>query len=265
MRKTIDCFIYNGEEQILDLRFRELNSAVDEFWIIESPFTFTGIPKNLKFEKQASSRNWPTAKIKYFIYASTPTLGDPWTNEFNQRNLMGSFTETCAPSDLLLYSDVDEIPKSEAIQRAKSDSKIDRFGFEMSTFYLKLNYKLIEPAVIASSVCTVGFSKRDLELHTVNQLRTGIRDRTLAAEIYKTSGWHFSYMMTEEHIEEKIKAFSHQEFNKPEILNKISIKKILENKEDLLSRDGFKFDFCSLDELPKTVRENTFEYRNLLH
>jgi beta-1,4-mannosyl-glycoprotein beta-1,4-N-acetylglucosaminyltransferase len=87
----------------------------------------------------------------------------------------------------------------------------------------------------------------------------------LAAEIYKTSGWHFSYMMTEEHIEEKIKAFSHQEFNKPEILNKISIKKILENKEDLLSRDGFKFDFCSLDELPKTVRENTFEYRNLLH
>lgn len=265
MRKTIDCFIYNGEDQILDLRFRELNSVVDEFWIIESPFTFTGITKNLKFEQQTLNRNWPTAKIKYFIYSSTPALGDPWTNEFNQRNFMASMTESCAPGDLLLYSDVDEIPKSEAIQKAKSDRKIELFGFEMSTFYLKLNYKLIEPAVFASSVCTVGFSKRDLKLHTVNQLRTGIRDRSIAAEIYGNSGWHFSYIMTEEEIKEKIKAFSHQEFNNPEILDKISVRRILENREDLLSRDGFKFDFCSLDELPKSIREHTFEYRNLLH
>ena len=72
MRKVIDAILYNGEENIFDLRIQELNSVVDEFWIIEGNCTFTGQPKDLVFEDQAHLRKWPMSKIKYFPFRPPP-------------------------------------------------------------------------------------------------------------------------------------------------------------------------------------------------
>ena len=49
MRKVIDCVLYNGEDDIFDLRIQELSLVVDEFWVIEGNYTFTGIAKELSF------------------------------------------------------------------------------------------------------------------------------------------------------------------------------------------------------------------------
>jgi beta-1,4-mannosyl-glycoprotein beta-1,4-N-acetylglucosaminyltransferase len=49
--KVYDCFLFHDELRILRLRFEELDSAVDYFVLVESPFTFTGLPKPLHFEQ----------------------------------------------------------------------------------------------------------------------------------------------------------------------------------------------------------------------
>ena len=40
--KIIDCFIYNNEDLILDLRLNTLDQYVDKFVIVESKFNHSG-------------------------------------------------------------------------------------------------------------------------------------------------------------------------------------------------------------------------------
>lgn len=265
-RKVVDAFLYNGEEEILDLRIEVLNSVVDEFWIIESNRTFTGQLKHLVFETQSSSQNWPIQKIKYFPYL--PSLeeisNNPWENEFAQRNYLSKIIDTCSQFDLIIFSDVDEIPAPEAVQIAREMGSSNFFGFEMSTHYLKFNFAFVEPSVLATSVCTIGFSKPSLALHSPNDLRVGIRNRSINAEILNNGGWHFSYMMNEDLIKAKIKSFSHQEFNTKQVLDSISIKRTLRNNEDLFFRPGYKWGVVSLKNLPKPVRSNPKKYSKFL-
>ena len=103
MRKVIDAVLYNGEKDMLDLRIQELNSAVDEFWIIEGNCTFTGASKNLVFEDQTQQSNWPMQKVKYFPFLphSSAISDDPWVNEFAQRNYIGTLLNQCNPEDLI--------------------------------------------------------------------------------------------------------------------------------------------------------------------
>jgi len=266
MRKVIDAVLYNGEKDMLDLRIQELNPVVDEFWIIEGNCTFTGASKNLVFKDQIQQSNWPMQKVKYFPYLPHPSTisDDPWVNEFAQRNYIGTLLGQCNPENLILYSDVDEIPRPEAVAAARIDIWSNFFGFEMSTHYLKFNFQMIEPSVLANSVCTIGFSRKHLDLHSANNLRIGIRNRSIEARILENGGWHFSYMMNEEQIRNKIRSFSHQEFNTPEFLENISVQRTLVNKEDLLLRDGFIWDFSPTNKLPKTVRNNPRKYREHL-
>ena len=266
MRNVIDAVLYNGEKDLLDLRILELNSVVDEFWIIEGNYTFTGTSKNLVFKDQIQQSNWPMAKINYFPFLPSPSTisVDPWVNEFAQRNYIGTLLSQCNPADLILYSDVDEIPRPESVAAASMDIWSNYFGFEMSTHYLKFNFQMIEPSVLANSVCTIGFSSKHLDLHSANNLRIGIRNRSIEARILENGGWHFSYMMNETQISNKISSFSHQEFNTPEFTRSISVKRTLDNKEDLFLRDGYTWDYCSVDALPKTIRDNPRKYRKHL-
>ena len=44
--KIFDCFMFFDEEILLDLRLNYLNSYVDEFVIVESPYTHSGEKRN---------------------------------------------------------------------------------------------------------------------------------------------------------------------------------------------------------------------------
>ena len=161
MRKVIDAFLYNGEVTVLDLRFQELDNSVDEFWIFEADYTFTGLSKELKFKNHLKSHAWPLEKIRYFpIYESPGTISeDPWENERFQRNFIGFHIHLCNSEDLIFLSDVDEIPRPEVIAQIRSNTHSEHFGIRMSTHYMKLNFQMIEPSVLPYSVCTVVFHK----------------------------------------------------------------------------------------------------------
>ena len=51
MSKIFDCFLYNGEDNLLNLRFNYLNSHVDYFVIVESCQTFQAKKKNFYLVK----------------------------------------------------------------------------------------------------------------------------------------------------------------------------------------------------------------------
>ena len=45
--KILDCFIYNNEDLILDLRLNLLNNYVDKFIIVEAKFSHSGVEKKI--------------------------------------------------------------------------------------------------------------------------------------------------------------------------------------------------------------------------
>ena len=49
-RKIFDCFLYNGEIDVLEIRLRELAEVVHRFVVVESDTTFSGLRKTLKFD-----------------------------------------------------------------------------------------------------------------------------------------------------------------------------------------------------------------------
>ena len=189
---------------------------------------------------------------------------NPWRNELAQRNYISELICFSNENDLILYSDVDEIPSPEAITEACNATTSEYFGFEMSTHYFRFNYFQVSPKVLARSICTVGFFKSALETHSAEELRHGIRDGSITADVFRSGGWHFSYMMDEEMIKKKIDSFSHQEFNTPEVISNIQIERILDNKEDLFSRPGYQWDLYPMKNLPDEIRKHQFKYAKCL-
>ena len=61
-----DTFMYNGEEDILDIRLHTLDSIVDKFIILESTKSHSLLPRELEFEKQKNRFKQFEDKICYY-------------------------------------------------------------------------------------------------------------------------------------------------------------------------------------------------------
>ena len=109
-----DCFQYFNEEHIANLRFNILNKHVDYFVIVESTVNHQGQKKDLHFkiEKYKKFKN----KIKYIVVDDTPDIikkpheGGESLVEQHQRNSLMKVLNTAKDDDLIILSDVDEIP-----------------------------------------------------------------------------------------------------------------------------------------------------------
>jgi len=77
-------------------------------------------------------------------------------------------------------------------------------------------------------------------------LANSIRDNTPIKNI-ENGGWHFSYFGTPEFISNKIKNFSHQEFNSPEYTDVENIQRRIDMNTDVYGRDWVKILNCPMD------------------
>jgi beta-1,4-mannosyl-glycoprotein beta-1,4-N-acetylglucosaminyltransferase len=125
--KIFDCFMYFDEEQVLDLRLNVLNHDVDFFVIVESVFNHKGEKRNLLFNIQKFKKF--ENKIIYLIYDKVPDkveciydgdnenekdrkyIMNALYRENEQRNFINEGLKNANNDDLILISDVDEIPK----------------------------------------------------------------------------------------------------------------------------------------------------------
>ena len=107
--KLFDCFMYNNEDLLLELRLNILDKMVFKFIIVESRFDHQGNQKELKFkiEKFKLFQH----KIKYLILDTFPKNLSNWERENYNRNFLSTGLEEAAPDDYIMISDIDEIPK----------------------------------------------------------------------------------------------------------------------------------------------------------
>ena len=259
-----DCFQYFDEDHIVDLRLNILNQYVDYFVISESTKTHQGKIKKLNFDLEKFSKF--KEKIIYVVADYKKEInfenhiGGESPIEQHQRNSLIEGIKNASPEDLIILSDSDEIPDLTKLSEINNKKKFIAFSQKM--FMYKLNLQnLDESGWIGSRI-----SKKK-NIKTMQKLRNlkfkdypFWRIDKLNQQIIK-GGWHFSYLQTPSQILNKIKSFSHGEFNK-ENLNEEKIEEKIHQSQDIFDRK-IKLKKIDIDEsFPDYIIKNKKKFLN---
>ena len=255
-----DCFQYFNEEHIAEIRFNILDKFVDSFVIVESTVNHQGKSKKLHFDinKYKKFKN----KINYIVVDDTPEnikkphKGGESLVEQHQRNSIMKGIKNADDNDLIILSDVDEIPN---LNKLNEFDKKKYAVFSQKMFMYKLNLlNLMENNWHGSKICLKKNFKspqwlRDLKFKKYPFWRV---DKIRIIQIIKDGGWHFAYLQSPENISKKIKSFAHGEFNKENISNEENIKLKIERGQDIFDR-GYSLKKVEVDStFPGYILEN---------
>jgi len=285
--------MYFDEEVVVDVRLNTLNEFVDYFIIVESRFTHKGDLRELKFNHKKFEKF--KDKIIYVIddqiYSQTEEI-KPLDNEgeksrkyiFNaayrengQRNLISKGLSGAKNEDLILISDVDEIPKLNNINLKIINEKIILFKQDM--FYYKFNLHLPNLIWTGTKACK--------KKHLINpQWLRNIKDRKYSffrfdtffsktkytdIKIINDGGWHFSNIKTAKEIEFKLKSYLHHREFDENPLSVNEIEKIIKDKQAIYDLtvdkttnkigNGDKLEKFELEKLPIHIQLNKDNYK----
>ena len=261
MKKVIDCFPFYNELDMLELRLNELNEHVDKFVLVEATHTFAGNPKRLHFEKSKERYKDYLHKIEHVIVDDCPNTDNPWDNDYNQRRSIRKGLEKMSPNDddIIIISDVDEIPNPYAIELIKKHDTDTPFTmFIMDMYYFNITTKDKNPWIEGTRLLPYGMFRDEFESDS-QRIRFTFSDmfRVINPEIkmktrpgvriIENGGWHFSYFGDERFIQNKLLNASHQEYNKPHITDLNKIKKCVEERKDIFQREIIEFNHVPID------------------
>ena len=288
--------MYFDEEVVLDLRLNTLDRYVDYFVIVESTFTHRGDRRNLKFDHKKFEKF--KDKIIYLTFDKEPDgieavyendnegeksrkyILNAAKRENGQRDYIVNGLQNASSEDLILISDVDEIPNLEEINLDDLKEKI--LMFQQDMFYYKFDLKL--PNMVWSG--TKGCRKKDL---LSPQWLRNIKDKKYSLfrldiifskikynniKFIKNGGWHFSNIKSPKEIEHKLKSYLHHREFDEEPLSIDQIDDIIKNKQAIydLKVDktvnkvgtGSKLVNYSFNKLPIYLKENKENYKEWL-
>ena len=138
-----DCFMYFDEDMLLDIRLNTLNNIVDKFIIAEGTRTHSGEEKKLNFDIKKFSKF--KDKIEYLIIDDIPLNVTKYKKDWSashirdqyQRNSLDRGLKNCDGNDLIMISDLDEIPNPKKIN--EFDIKKKYACFIQKNFHQKIN------------------------------------------------------------------------------------------------------------------------------
>jgi beta-1,4-mannosyl-glycoprotein beta-1,4-N-acetylglucosaminyltransferase len=277
MRKIYDAFLFFNELELLEMRMNILNEVVDYFVIVESTKTFSSKTKELIYQKNKDLYSKFQDKIIHIIIDDTPEtfhkieyLESPkseeeilknkilkyvdespgwnreetqWGIETFQRESIIRGLVNCNDDDIVVVSDVDEIPNPHELGKLR-ESGDGVFSFNQNMYYYYLNM-LKERNWSGPKACTWGKLK-DISLNSLRQNKH-------TTSIIHNGGWHFSFIGGESRVIQKLEAYAHQEYNTP--YYKENVKNNMASNRDPFFRGGLEK--VNIDSsYPDYIREN---------
>lgn len=275
-----DCIPFFNELDILKLRMQIMAPYVDYFVIEEASVTFSGEPKRMIFAENRRLFAEFEEKIRYVAVENSPMEGVTTheRDKFQKNQLIRGLFD-CKPEDVIIFSDVDEIPNPEILVRlmdAFEPGKIYHLAQRM--FYCFLNMEEVSGNLLSITGEFPGVERRQwlgTKICSFAQLpEEGIVYlREVSPEDPRSvrvagGGWHFGYMGGDgerdvaKRIGVKVQAAAHSEYNTKRYLNE-AVDRLLCG-EDIFDRDA-KFVRVEIDEsFPAYLREHRGEYDFLL-
>lgn len=294
--KIYDCFMFYDEDVILDLRLNILNEYIDYFVIVESKFFHNGKERELRFDIENYTKF--REKIIYIIQDNQPSgiqeilkdddhgtisakeINNALLRENNQRNLISQGLKMADDNDLILISDVDEIPNLEKVKLKETKNEI--LMFVQDIFYYKLNRYLPDFQWFGTKGCLKKNLKSPQWLRNIkNKKYSFLRIDTFFSDkkyinkkFINDGGWHFSNLKNAEDLELKLKSYLHHRDYEVEELGKVKIEKLMKTNETIYDMFGDKtskkygddkrkkLDIYEINKLPIFIQKNLEKYKN---
>jgi len=281
--KIFDCFMFCDEDLLLDLRLNILDQHVDFFVIVESKYFHNGKERQLKFDikKYKQFEN----KIIYIVHENEPAgihkvnkeddegiksyklITNAHLRENDQRNHISQGLNNATDNDLILISDVDEIPNFESINLEKIKNQL--IFFEQSLFYYKLNRYLPNFIWYGTKGCKKKYLKSPQWLRNIKskkflfwRLDTLFSDTKYINKYFiNDGGWHFSNLKNAEDIELKLKSYLHHRDYEVEELGIKKINELIKNNQTIYDMFGDKTSKKYGDDKRKKLEK--YEFSNL--
>ena len=254
-----DCFSYWDEDLLLDVRFNILNKYVDYFVVVEGNKTWQNNSKKLRFDINNFQKF--KSKIIYVPVDDMPDGDNPYIRENFQRNCISRGIKNANENDLIIVSDLDEIPNPLAL--GKFEKKMKYAVFKQMHFYYKFNLQsTFHPNWFGSRVCIKKFLKSPQWLRNIKTKKRPFWKfyRPRPPQLIYDGGWHFSFLKKPKEISQKIKVFAHQEFKKNIFFDEKKIAERIKNQKDLFDRN-IKYEKVEInEEFPKYILENKLKF-----
>lgn len=274
-----------NELDILEIRLGELDDVVDVHVIAEANVTFKGDAKPMHLRDHWDRFSPWHHKIRYVPVEDMPgdVLGTPdplpgwdltavnsdrWARENHQRQALarGLLFDGPEPFDLVLLSDVDEIPFPSAFDSARAllNNQHERVVCPPLALHMyHLDWRWLMPAYVIARFCTgstmlthgpQGIRNWTQNGHELTRFGPAGRGPGL--------GWHLSYLGGVKAIQYKLAQAAHHEVDRPPFNTAEWIAECLETGRDLFDRQRPLVE-VPWSELPAYIQRHPARYRHL--
>ena len=270
-----DTFPFFNELDLLEIRLNILDPVVDRFVLVEATRTFTGKPKPLYYENNKSRFSAFADKIIHVIVDDYPPFESPWTNENHQRNCILRGLTDAKPDDRILLNDLDEIPRPELVREYAAKPGLFRFDLDYFAYFLNCRNvsdphwnpaKYLSYSDLLHCLDGKPVDYSDMLLPAVNQGTTPTmirRSSGFKARTIPHAGWHFSSLGGGQAVLDKMTAFAHAEYDKPEKHDIRQIERQIRSGESPLYAIH-TFAVPLDDSFPSYIVENRQKFEHLL-
>ena len=289
-----DCFMYFDEEQILELRLNVLDEKVDFFVIVESIYNHRGDKRDLLFNKNKFLKF--SKKIIYLVSEEIPKNVEPINEnedkkekdrkyimnavyrENAQRNLISKGIKNANKDDLIMISDVDEIPKLESLDLKSIKNEI--FIFKQHMFHYKYNLvlpnfkwtgtKAIKKKNLISPQWLRNIKDKKYPYYRIDIIFS--KKKYTNIKIIDDGGWHFTNIKTPKMIRHKFKSYLHHfEFDQTNLVES-DIENFIKKKQAIYNLkvdkrgnkvgNGETLDNFDIKKLPIYIQYNLEKYKD---
>lgn len=264
-RKVYDLVLVDTELDWLEIRLAELYNVVDLFIVMEDTYTFTGHNKTLYVrENWQRFAQWQD-KIRLFTldYSDPSLFEDAWSHENAARRALlsqgvRSLQGHEAPNqgDVILVSDVDEIPRADTVQLLCLCKFPKEVTLITAFYYYSYQWRRSEDWLHPQATYFDGE-----KTHYPDNLRY---EKGL---LLKDSGWHCSscFRFIKQQIH-KVESFAHIEFSKPEFKTREWILDSYRFGLDIYNRQDQIYERVDHNEdVPSHILRNPFRFAHLLN
>ncbi|GJY60454.1 glycosyl transferase, family 17 protein [Tanacetum coccineum] len=200
-KKVYDAVLFNNEIDMLTIRWKELHPYITQFVLLETNSTFTSIPKPHYFAINRERFDFVESRLTYGTIGGRFRKGEnPFIEEAYQRVALDHLLRIAGieDGDLLIMSDVDEIPSAHTIDLLRwCDGPPPIVHLNMNNYLYSFEFNVDHGSWRAS-------------VHEYQKGKTRYAHYRQTDYLLADSGWHCSFCFRKiSDFVFKMKAYSH--------------------------------------------------------
>tara|TARA_B100000029_G_scaffold66299_1_gene59153 strand:- start:56 stop:928 length:873 start_codon:yes stop_codon:yes gene_type:complete len=285
--------MFFDEDMLLDLRLNIMNKYVDKFVITEATYMHNGSKKKLNFDINKFKKF--KDKITYIVVDQPPPgiinvyeeddkekmeskkIWNAYKREIYQIEKTKEGIKNANSEDMIMISDLDEIPNLEKLNLNTIKEKL--IFFKQKMYYYKLNLLHKTLPWYGTKACKKKYFLSPQWLRTIKNKKYPMwrLDTIFSKNKYRNiffvedGGWHFTNIRKAEDLEKKLLGFLHHVDYENSGLKLEDLKTMIKEKRVMYNHSldkkvnkwgkGEKLTPAKIEEMPNYVLENLDKYK----